>query len=358
MTSWRAFLSRELRELARVNASDRPWELPLAAAAACGGPILIGVATGHLAHGLTASLGGLAFLYLPATHLSHRMAWLMACGFGLIACHGLGVLSNVYEPLTIPVLALITAVVTMICRSYAVPPPGPVFFVMAAAIGAYTPAPGDAALEQIGLVALGAMLAAAVAFLYSLDLLRRSRPPAAPPAPVRHFDTVVTESVLIGCFVGLSLALAQALQLERPYWVPVSCLAVIQGASLRVVWTRQAQRIMGTAVGLLLFWVLATLTLTPWQIGLTITALLFVIETLVVRHYGVAVVFITPMSILLAEAAHLGHVQPGLLMQARMLDTLLGCLVGLAGGAVLHTPAVRARVGAFLRWLVPGRADA
>jgi hypothetical protein len=36
-------------------------------------------------------------------------------------------------------------------------------------------------------------------------------------------------------------------------------------------------------------------------------ALSFIIEVLVVRHYGLAVVFITPLTILLAEAATLGH---------------------------------------------------
>jgi hypothetical protein len=30
--------------------------------------------------------------------------------------------------------------------------------------------------------------------------------------------------------------------------VPVSCLAVLQGASLRAVWNRQFQRLLGTAL--------------------------------------------------------------------------------------------------------------
>lgn len=33
------------------------------------------------------------------------------------------------------------------------------------------------------------------------------------------------DAVVIGAFVGLSLLLAQMLALQRPYWVPVSCLA-------------------------------------------------------------------------------------------------------------------------------------
>src|SRR5690606_26561981 len=103
----------------------------------------------------------------------------------------------------------------------------------------------------------------------------------------------------IGIFVGISLMLAQFLQLERPYWVPVSCLAVIQGASLRAAWNRQVHRIAGTSVGLLVAWGLLALPLDKWSIALVVTALAFIIEVMVVRHYGIAAVFITPLTIFL-----------------------------------------------------------
>jgi hypothetical protein len=108
--------------------------------------------------------------------------------------------------------------------------------------------------------------------------------------------------VVIGVFVGLSLLVAHGLQLERPYWVPVSCLAILQGASLRAAWTRQLHRIVGTALGLLVFLGIAQVPLGPWGVAAVLTALTLVIETLVVRHYGLVVVFITPLTILLAEA--------------------------------------------------------
>jgi uncharacterized membrane protein YccC len=76
-----------------------------------------------------------------------------------------------------------------------------------------------------------------------------------------------------------------------------------------------------------------------------------VIETLVVRHYGLATVFITPLAILLAEAGQGFVTAPQQLMQARLLDTVVGALLGLAGAACLHSPRFRARVGAGLRRL-------
>lgn len=347
LRSLRALAARELRDLTTFNASNRPWQMPVAAAAAIGLPLMIGAATGYLAEGLTASLGGLVFLYLPATSLSHRMAWLMACGFAMAGSYTLGLLSQLLPGLTVPVLAAIAMLVTMVCRYYAVPPPGSLFFIMAASIGAYTPVSGAAVPLQVGLLTMGAVLACLIAFFYSLSV---ARPAVAAPVPRADFDFVVLDSVVIGACVGLSLALAQLLQLPRPYWVPVSCLAVIQGATLRAVWNRQLQRIAGTGVGLLAFWAIAAaLPLGPWSVALAVTGLSLVIEVLVVRHYGLAVVFITPLTIFLAEAATLPASPPQGILQARFIDTALGCAIGLAGGIGLHSPRFRAAVARLLR---------
>lgn len=206
---------------------------------------------------------------------------------------------------------------------------------------------------------MGCVLSCIIAFCYSLLVLRLRAPKPVEPLPAPTFDYVVFDAIVIGLFVGLSLALAQLLQLERPYWVPVSCLAVIQGASLRAVWNRQAQRVLGTCVGLLLSWgLLLWLPLTPWNMALTMMVLTFVIEMMVVRHYGFAAVFITPMTILLAEAATLGHGSVGLLIQARFADTVLGCGIGLLGGMCLHSPRFRRVAGAWLRGAFPARLRA
>jgi len=155
--------------------------------------------------------------------------------------------------------------------------------------------------------------------------------------------------------VGIALALAQTFQLERAYWVSVSCLAIIQGVSLRAVWNRQVHRIIGTGIGLLLSWALLMLPLDKWTVTLIMTALTFVIEILVVRHYGLAVIFITPLTIFLAEATRIGHGSTDAMIHARFFDTVLGCAVGLVGGICLHSPNFRDVVGCQIRRLIPQR---
>jgi len=361
MMDWRwwekaqALMRSEARHLATINRSDRRWQMPFCAALASGLPLLVGVYFDRLDYGLVSSLGGLVFLYSPNTALSQRMVALMACAFGMSACYALGVMSHFFPLLLVPVLAFIAILVSMVCRFYMVGPPGSLFFVMAASIGAYSPVDVMQVPLQVGLLTMGCLLACLIAFFYGIYILRLQAPqPAAPPPPAT-FDFVVFDPIVIGMFVGISLAVAQALQLERAYWVPVSCLAVMQGATLRAVWNKQVHRIAGTGVGLFLTWGLLALPLDKWGVSLLMIALTFVVETLVVRHYGLAVVFITPLTIFLAEAARLGQGSPEAMLQARLFDIVLGSVVGLIGGICLHSPGFRQTLGRQIRRLFPER---
>jgi uncharacterized membrane protein YccC len=350
-------LVTEWQHLTTINASDRKWQMPLAAALSTGLPLLIGAYFDHLQYGLVSSLGGLVYLYLPNTPLSHRMVVLIACAFGMTACYTLGLMSSFFPWLMTPVLVFIAVLVTMLCRFYNLGPPGSLMFVTSAAIGAYTPPIEVLQLPlMVGLVTMGCLLATLVAFFYSVAVLRTRAPETVLPLPAPTFDFVVFDSIVIGVFVGISMALAQALQLQKAYWVPISCLAVIQGVSLRAVWNRQLQRIIGTGIGLLLSWsLLLLLPLNKWSMPLTMMALTFMIEVAVVRHYAFAAIFITPLTLLLAEAATLGHTSPSELIHARFFDTVLGCLVGLAGGICLHSPRFREVLGGPLQHLIPSR---
>lgn len=355
---WSRFQSlvrTELRHLATINRSDRRWQMPFCAALASGLPLLIGAWFNHLDYGLVSSLGGLVFIYAPNTPLSHRMVSLMACAFGMSACYTLGVMSHFFPVLLVPVLTFIAIVVSMVCRFYALGPPGILFFLMAASIGAYSPVDVMLVPLYVGLLTMGCLQACLIAFFYGIYILRLQAPQPVTPLPPASFDYVVFDSVVIGVFVGISLAVAQGLQLERAYWVPVSCVAVIQGPSLRAVWNKQVHRILGTGVGLILTWGLLALPLDKWTVSLLMIGLSFMIETLVVRHYALAIVFVTPLTIFLAEATRLGQGSPEAMLQARLFDIVLGSVVGLAGGACMHNPRFRDTVGRYLRRLAPSR---
>ena len=345
------------RELIRVNASDRPWEMPLAAALSSGLPLLVGAYFGRMDYGLMSSLGGMVFLSLPNSSLQHRMMMLLAASFGMVACYAVGALTQFWPTVMIAALTFIAMVVNMVCRCYRLGPPGSLFYIMATAIAAYTPGRVEDIPTRVGMVALGSLVACLVAFAYSLHMTRVAPPPPETALPKPTFDFVVYDSVIIGLFVGISLLVAELLQLPRPYWVPVSCLAIIQGASLMAAWNRQLHRILGTAVGLCVAWALLSLPLNVWTLSLVMMALSFGIETLVVRHYASAVVLITPLTIFLAEAPHLGQGYPAAVIEARFLDTVIGAFIGALGAVLLHNQRIRPLLSRWMRAVLPRRVN-
>ncbi len=92
-----------------------------------------------MTEGVIASLGALTFLYLPATALHHRMGMLLACSFGMVTCYSLGMFGAFAPAARVPLIGIATMLATMVARYYRLGPPGGLFFVMAAAIGAYSP---------------------------------------------------------------------------------------------------------------------------------------------------------------------------------------------------------------------------
>jgi di/tricarboxylate transporter len=75
----------------------------------------------------------------------------------------------------------------------------------------------------------------------------------------------------------------------------------------------------------------------------------FIIEMLVVRHYALAVIFITPMTFFLAEMGRDMQAPPSQLIMARVLDIVIGSLVGLIGGMLLHNKKLHQRTGRQIR---------
>lgn len=114
----------------------------------------------------------------------------------------------------------------MLCRFYRLASPGSVFFIMAAAIGAYSPSEILEIPLKVGLMTLSCLLVCMIAFTYSLVMLRRRPAKPIEPLPPPTFDFVVFDPIISGCCVGIALFSACLFQFEKAYWA-VSCLVII-----------------------------------------------------------------------------------------------------------------------------------
>jgi len=90
-------------------------------------------------------------------------------------------------------------------------------------------------------------------------------------------------------------------------------------------------------------------------VAVAILIMMLCIETLVDRHYGLAVIFITPLTIFIAEYGSGLPFSPQAyqnVIHTRLLDTAIGCLVGLSGGMVMHSINLRVPLRRMETWLL------
>ncbi|MFD4994208.1 FUSC family protein [Cellulosimicrobium cellulans] len=175
-------------------------------------------------------------------------------------------------------------------------------------------------------------------------------PPAPSPAPVRvplrsqalsrarvPWRLATTRVGVAGLVAG---GLASVAGLGHSAWATMGSTAVLQGESARHAVVRALQRGAGTVAGALLAWPLLAAPLGFWGTAAVVVVLQTVTETIVGRHYGLAMLTITPMALLMTSLAH--PADPAALALDRALDTVLGAVVGVLAVILVH-PRARAR---------------
>ncbi|MFG1488957.1 FUSC family protein [Oceanospirillum sp. HFRX-1_2] len=333
----RETLWQRLRPLFELSNIKRPWGMLLTVSLSVGSPVLLGTLLGNFEAGIAASCGGLASIYLRQTPLSHRLITMALVTFGFSTGYLLVLLAGFSFFAVAAALAMVVFWATFICRFYDIPPPGSFFFIMVACIASAMPYEPARLAEHAGLLLFGCLGASFMTLLYSLIQKLKGELSGLPQVevPEPRVVAIVLEAGTLAVIIAFSYLLAIALGFEKPYWVPISCAAVLQGASFRVVWHRKIHRIVGTLIGLGLAWVIFRLDPGHWEMAFLVLVLSFVIEVLVTRNYGLAVIFITPMTIILAEGVSVSHDVNSVIM-LRLQDVLLGSVVAWLGGLVLY----------------------
>ncbi|TPE53434.1 FUSC family protein [Maribrevibacterium harenarium] len=339
-----------LRPLLALNDTKRPVGFLITVALAMGMPGLIGAALGQFELGAGASIGGFACLYMRQTPIPQRLLTIAVATFGLCSAYMLGLLLNFSVWSMTLGLGLVSFWATYICRYFSVPAPGSFFFVLVVCIAAALPFDLSSVPERLGFLFLGCFGSMTLALAYSLLQKLRKTPLAQSPIELLEMRliAVALEAGTIALFVAGSFLLAILLGFEKPYWVPISCAAILQGASFRAVWHRNVHRTVGTFIGFGLTSLLFALEPGPWLLAIAIVLLSFLIEFCVTRNYGLAVIFITPLTIILAEATHTSADVNSVIWQ-RVFDVILGSAIGFIGGWLLHRPGLYERLEQRIR---------
>ena len=169
---------------------------------------------------------------------------------------------------------------------------------------------------------------------------------------LRGGSTPMRIALRVGAAALIAGGFGALMGLDRAYWaIAASVLMLYQGLDLTRALQRGLERTLGTFSGLVL--AAGLLVLHPQGLALVaiIMALQFAIELVVIRNYALATLFITPIALVLAEAAN-PSADIGALLFDRGVDTFIGCVVGLA---VLY--ATTRRSGNHLRRAMDATID-
>jgi len=309
-------------------------------------PGLLFIALGQPTLALAASNGGFLALYLGGLSRIRRAKLLPIIGVGLFAAVALALLGAqagaAAAVATVSVLAVLATVVTV---GWGVGPPGALFFVLLA--GAFSTL-GIVESERTGRVDFGAVLlplGTGLVLAYAIVLAPlllpavRRQTGAAPGRSDRLRFSLRRQALVIVVRVAVAVAVAASIGLilgeDRAYWIVITVVAVLQtSARRRMSAIRGGQRLLGTVLGLGVFALLALLPLTELTLLLVIGVLQTVIELVIARNYGLALVLITPLALLVAAQSDPGDV--GAVVGERVVDTIIGVLIAVVVVVIEH----------------------
>ncbi|KQU07561.1 hypothetical protein ASG56_08725 [Rhodococcus sp. Leaf7] len=150
-----------------------------------------------------------------------------------------------------------------------------------------------------------------------------------------------TTAMRVLCASSVAGLIAVVVGLGRPDWAVIGAVLVLQQGLDRPRGTvRALHRLVGTAAGVVLFAVVFSLSPSGVVLVLVLMALQFLIELFIARNYGIAVMFITPLALLIGGASHPGA-QAWPLAWERFVETCIGVACALAAMWVVGRHAHR-----------------
>ncbi|WP_406352166.1 FUSC family protein [Streptomyces sp. NBC_01635] len=156
--------------------------------------------------------------------------------------------------------------------------------------------------------------------------------------------TPIVVRTALGC--GLAGYASLALGVGRPYWALTTAAALYQ-ANITLTWSRTVQRVVGNLVGVLVFAAVAPVAdLGPLALVLCCLVFNFGAEALIGRNYWLGSVCVTPLALLVTEFP--GYQGTGSLITDRVVDTLVGALVGFGAALVVTNRRAGNRVATAL----------
>lgn len=298
-------------------------------------PMVVLLLTDHVSWAMFVGFGAFTGIYSKYEPTRMRFRRQSFAGAMLTLCVTLGsALSHLGESVSptveswtlLVVGALVAGVAATVVLARGLKPGGAIFPLFAvAAVGAAPPA----APIWVAFLVAGASASLCVV----LGLLGHWAGERHPGADVRPGTETWSRAQLGAEFSRFATAaaiagvLGLASGLPFPYWAQIAAIALLTAPGRTLQVERGLHRILGTTLGVVSTAFLLSFPAEPWQLVVWIVVLQFLAELYVMRNYAFALLFITPLALLMVQLAHPQPVGPTL--EARVLETAIGAVVGI-----------------------------
>lgn len=299
-------------------------------------PLTVLLVTGHIQWAMFAGFGAFTGIYSRYEPTSVRFRRQSLIGALLTACVGAGAaLAQLGEHipevasswLALVAAALVAGGAAVLVTVRGIKPGGAVFPLFAIAAVAAAP---PAAPVWVAMAVAGASAAGCVA----LGLLGHWAGERHPAEGFRSATETFTAGQLwaeFGRYAGAALVagvLGLASGLPYPYWAQIAAVVPLSAPGRTAQVERGMHRVVGSTLGIVTTAFLLSFPALDWQLVVWVVILQFLAELYVLRNYSLALLFITPLALLMVQLA---NPQPaGPMLQARVLETAIGVVVGVA----------------------------
>lgn len=356
----------QLRALHRLEPANNDHLAALRVALSVAVPSLLLLAAGHTNLIIYAVFGALTGMY---GRLEPHQLRLRHQGQGaLVLLSGVAVgvtlsINHIHSWWLVAVEATLAGVGSVYSDRVRLKPNGPFFGILA--LGACASVPTAVPWYTAMLIAAGSSVFS-ILIGFSGWLRLRSWEPGAtrsiPPRSAARRRELSVHAARYALAVGAAGTVGVISGTGHPHWAMAAAAVPLAGADLPSSVRRGVHRIVGTLLGLAVTavvlisgpWTLSALypaLQEPAQRAVVLALLVilfqFATELFMTRHYGLAMVWFTPVILLITQLA--SPIEPRVLILERAVETLVGSLLGILVVVAVRRPGARARKG------LPGR---
>lgn len=277
-----------------------------------------------------AAFGAFTSIYARHEPLRQQMAHQAKAGALVVVSVLIGALlswAGAPELVVLGVTALVASIGAMISAALGLKPAGSLFFIFACgAVGSLGPDAVAHPLLALGVAAASAGLSIALAALW--HLLGEGAGATTDPRPRLTREQLLAHGGRFLVATVVAAGLSVLVGLSHNYWAQVAAAAPIAAPTHLARLQRGVHRMVGTIGGVGVAAFVLSIPLEPWHMVVYVVVFQFLAEMFVGRNYSLALLFITPLALLMTQLAH--PVEVVSLLEARAVETVLGALCGLA----------------------------